>query len=90
MEKEKPNLLVVLILIFKLVKRIIYNIKKPILIKRANKWSKLTGYRYLVIYYEGKLRLAKKKNLKALIAKRRFKKGTTIQMLEKSAVYVTP
>ncbi len=72
------------------IKKIIFNYRKNRLIKLANKKAKLTGYRYLVIGWHGKLILSEKKYLKTLISKRKFKKGTTIQQLEAASIYVTP
>ena len=72
------------------IKKTIFNWQKNRLIKKANKKAKLTGYRYIIIGWHGKLILAEKKYLKNLIAKHKFKKGTTIQQLESAAIYVTP
>ena len=43
---------------------------------------------YYVIVFKGKLEVIPKKNLKRLILQRKFKSGTTIQDIEKIALYV--
>lgn len=67
----------------------IYNRKVGKLIKRAEELRRLTGYRYLVIRWRGRIRLVSKKQLKQWIANRTFRKGTRIQDIEKKAIYTT-
>ncbi|MEA2041141.1 MAG: hypothetical protein U9N85_01125 [Bacteroidota bacterium] len=62
-------------------------VKKRII--QANKLAKLTKYKYLVLIYKGKLITVRKGDLKRLIRFGKFKKGTTIQDLERSALYIT-
>ena len=59
------------------------------MIAKANEVRYLTGYKCFVLHVKGKLKVVRKKDLKLLIAKRKFKKGTSIQSLEKLAVYKT-
>jgi hypothetical protein len=59
------------------------------LIRQANEMAKLTGYRYMIIWWQGQPRLVRKKELKNLIARHYFRKGTTIQDIERRAIYVT-
>lgn len=59
------------------------------LIKQAKKLQKLTGYKYIVLFVAGKVQLTRKADLKKLIRMRYFRKGTTIQDLEKQALYIT-
>ena len=58
-------------------------------IRQANEERKLTGYKCYVVKVGGWPMVVKKKDLKLLLARKRFKKGTTIQQIEKSALYVT-
>lgn len=69
------------------------------LIKRANELSKITGYRYIVLRIGGRVKLFKKSDLKHLLksryflkgkAQRYFKKGVTIEEIEKFSIYITP
>ncbi len=57
-------------------------------VRKAKKLSSLFGMTYFVILLNGKLKVVPKRTLKDLIAKRRFKRGTTIQDIEKMALYV--
>lgn len=66
-----------------------YNRKVGKLIQKAEELRNLTGYRYFVIRFRGKLRLLPKQQLKRWIDNRTFKKGTTIRDLEKKAIYTT-
>lgn len=59
-------------------------------IKQANFEAKLTGYRCYVMKVSGWPMVVKKKDLKKHLARRKFKKKTTIQQLEKAALYITP
>lgn len=58
-------------------------------IRKANELKDLTGYRYYVIRFRGKVRVVPKRIIKIWMEKKYFKKGTTIQMIEKKAIYKT-
>lgn len=58
-------------------------------IKKANKYSKLFGIRYFVIYMNGSLKVVPKRTIRELVAKHRFRKGVKVQDIERRAVYVT-
>ena len=57
-------------------------------VKKAKELSALFNMTYFVILMGGKLKVVPKKNLKDLIARRRFKSGTTIQDIEKLALFI--
>ncbi len=71
------------------IKKRIFNWKLERLIKKANKLNKLTKYKYMILMSAGKARIYRKADLKYMIKRRVFKKGTTIKMLEKQALYIT-
>ena len=71
------------------IKRLIFAWKYKRAVKKAVKLANQTGLRYFVVYMNGGLKVAPKKTLKELIAKKRFRKGTTIQDIEKSALFIT-
>ena len=71
------------------INRIIFAWKYKRAVKKAIKLAKLTGLRYLVVYMNGRLKVAPKKTFKELIANKRFRKGTTIHDIEKSALFIT-
>ncbi|MDD2962559.1 MAG: hypothetical protein PHQ65_12060 [Bacteroidales bacterium] len=58
-------------------------------IKEAKRLASLHGCKYIVINYAGKPVAIPKYKLKNWIAKRVFKKGVTIQHIEKQAIYIT-
>jgi len=66
-----------------------YNRKVEKLIQKAENLRNLTGYCYFVIRFRGKLRIIPKKQLKMWIKNRTFKKGVTIQDIERKAIYTT-
>lgn len=71
------------------IKRLIFAWKYKRAVMKATKLAKLTGLRYFVVYMNGELKVAPKRTFKELIAKKRFRKGTTIQDIEKSALFIT-
>ncbi len=58
-------------------------------IKKANKYFQATGNRFLVVWYDGKPLVKSKQELRKLIKQGYFKKGLTIQKIEKTALYST-
>lgn len=62
-------------------------IKKAI--NMASDLREKTGRKYLVIMHKGKPVVHTKQRLQQLIRKRYFRKGTTIQDLEKIALFIT-
>lgn len=58
-------------------------------IHKANKLASLFGMKYMVIYFNGGLKVVPKKTIRQLVAKHRFRKGVTVAHIERRAVYVT-
>lgn len=73
----------------KYIKRKLLERRVVKLIDKANQRQKLTGYKYMVIMWEGKPVIVKKQEIKRMIANGYFRKGTTIQELERNAIYIT-
>ena len=71
------------------IKRVIFAWKYKRAVKKANELAGLTGLRYYVVILNGSLKVAPRKAFKELIARRRFRKGTTIQDIGKSALFIT-
>lgn len=71
------------------IKKAWFNKRVEKLTRKAEERSSTTGYRYLVILLRGKPVLVKKQKLKEWIRDGTFRKGTTIQQLEKNALYIT-
>ena len=74
--------------LYKLIKDCIWAARYKSAVKKAKKMAGLFGMTYFVIMLNGKLKVVPKKTIKALILKRRFKSGTTIQDIEKRALFV--
>ena len=64
-----------------------YRIKRAI--RLADELSKASRRKYLVLLVAGVPKVFSKQELKKMIAQRKFRKGTTIQDLEKRAILIT-
>ena len=71
------------------IRKYIWAIRFRRKVKEANQLAELFKMRYFVIMMNGSLKVVPKKTLKELVAKGRFKRGTTIQDIEKHALYIT-
>jgi hypothetical protein len=71
------------------INKLLFNIRLKAAIKRAKRNAALFNCRYMVIVFAGKPMVYSKKQLKEALKIRFFKKGTTIQQLEKIAVFTT-
>lgn len=74
---------------FTAIRKYIWAIRFRRKVKEANQLAELFKMRYFVIMMNGSLKVVPKKTLKELIARGRFKRGTTIQDIEKRALYIT-
>ncbi len=73
---------------FKSIKKCIWAAQYKMKVREARKLALLFNMTYFVFALNGKLKVAPKQNLKNLVKLRRFKSGTTIQDIEKSALYI--
>lgn len=64
-----------------------YRIKRAI--RLAEELSRVSKRRYLVLMVAGIPKVYSKQGLKKMITQRKFRKGTTIQDLEKKAILIT-
>lgn len=64
-----------------------YRIKRAI--RLADELSKASRRKYLVLLVAGVPKVFSKQELKKMIAQRKFRKGTTMQDLEKRAILIT-
>jgi len=72
------------------VTEIIFNTRLKWAIRKAERYSKEYHKKYIVISFGGKLRVYQKAALKDLIKRRKFfKKGVTVEQLEKMAYHIT-
>lgn len=72
----------------KLIKDCIWAARYKKAVREAKKMASLFNMTYFVIFLNGRLKVVPKKTLKDLVARRRFKSGTTIQDLEKRALFI--
>ena len=72
-----------------LIKRIIFAWRYRRAVKEAVSLSAVTGRRYFVILVAGKLKVIPKQAIRMLVATHYFKKGITVQEIEKRALFVT-
>lgn len=71
------------------IKDIILNYRIKRAIKLADELSKASRRKYIVLLVAGVPKVYSKQDLKRMIAQRKFRKGITIQDLEKKAVLIT-
>ena len=72
-----------------IIKRLLFAFRYKRAVRKAKNAHELTGLKYYVILLNGKLHVVSKKSIKDLIARRRFRKGTTILDIERHALFVT-
>jgi len=75
--------------IFISVKRFFENLAVKRAVRKANRYFEQTGNKFFVLWYNGKPLVKSKQNLKELIKNKTFKKGLTINDIEKMALYCT-
>lgn len=73
----------------KLFKEIILSYRTKRAIKMAKELAEASKRKYIVLMVASVPKVYSKQELKSLIARRIFKKGTTIQDLEKRAILIT-
>ena len=74
---------------FRLIKDVIFAWRYKRAVKKAVELSKLHGMKFYVVCLGGKLKVVPKKTIKELVARRRFRKGVTVQDIERRALFVT-
>lgn len=72
------------------ITKIVFEIRLKIAIRDAKKRAELYNKKHLVVAFNNRPRVYMKEDLKDLIRRRAiFKKGTTIQQIEKMAYFIT-
>ena len=71
------------------IKKVILNYRTRRAIRLAGELSQVSKRKYMVLLVAGVPRVYSKQDLKKMIAQRKFRKGTTIQELEKRAILIT-
>jgi len=72
------------------VSKILFDFRLKIAIREAKKRAELYNKKHMVVAFNNHPRVYMKEDLKDLLRRRvMFKKGTTIQQIEKMAYYIT-
>lgn len=71
------------------IKDLILNYRIRRAVKLADELSRASRRKYLVLLVAGVPKVYSKQELKTMIRSRKFRKGTTIQDLEKKAILIT-
>ena len=58
-------------------------------VRKAKELSELFGMKYYVISINGSLKVVPKQTIKELIKRKRFRKGVTVEDIERHAFFVT-
>lgn len=58
-------------------------------VRKAKRLAELFGMRYYVINLGGSLKVVPKQTIKELIKRKRFRKGVTVEDIERHALFVT-
>ncbi len=72
-----------------LIKDIIFGWRYKRAVKKALKVQSLTGRKQFVIMYNGKPVVVSKRKIRSLVSTHYFRKGLTVQDIEKRALFVT-
>ncbi len=74
---------------FQLIKDLIFGFRFKRAVKKADRFHHITHRKYMVLVINKKLEVLSKQELKKFIANGIFRKGTTIQNIERKALYIT-
>lgn len=58
-------------------------------VRKAKKLADLFGMRYYVINLGGSLKVVPKQTIKELVRRKRFRKGVTLEDIERCALFIT-
>jgi hypothetical protein len=75
--------------LFKKIRHLIFAVRYKRAVRQAKALAKTFNVRYYVLYFGGKPIVIPKKTIKELIRRKRFKKGTTVEDIEKIALFIT-
>ena len=74
---------------FGFIKEMVFAWRYKRAVKEAVELSRLHGMKFYVLCMNGGLKVVPKQTVKELVARRRFRKGVTVQDIEKRALFVT-
>lgn len=74
--------------LYKKIRDCVWAVRYRNAVRKARKMAGLFGMTYYVILLNGKLKVVPKRTIKDLVSRRRFRRGTTVQDIEKRALYI--
>ncbi len=74
---------------FKTVKRYYSAWRYKRAVRKAKELAALFGMKYYVISFGGSLKVVPKQTVKELVRRKRFRKGVTVEDIERRALFVT-
>ena len=74
---------------FQLIKDIIFGFRFKRAVKKADRFHHITHRKYMVLVINRKLKVLSKKDIRQFVANGIFRKGMTVQDIERKALYVT-
>ncbi|WP_302575169.1 hypothetical protein [uncultured Duncaniella sp.] len=74
---------------FRIIKRYYAAWRYRRAVRKARRLAALFGMKYYVINLNGSLKVVPKRTVKELIKRRRFRKGVTVEDIERHALFVT-
>lgn len=74
---------------FKIIKKYYTAWRFKRAVRKAKKLAGLFGMKYYVINLGGSLKVVPKQTIKELIKRKRFRKGVTVEDIERHALFVT-
>lgn len=72
-----------------LISQLIFCLKFRWAVRKADRLQHITHRKHMVLVINHKLQVLSKKEVKTLLAKHIFRRGTTIQQIEQKALYTT-
>ena len=74
---------------FRLIKDLIFGFRFKRAVKKADSFHHITHRKYMVLVVNKKLMVVSKHEIRLLVANGTIRKGTTVQDIEKKALYIT-
>ncbi len=74
---------------FKTIKKYYHAWRYRNAVRKAKKLAALFGMKYYVISLNGSLKVVPKQTIRELVRRRRFRKGVTVEDIERRALFVT-
>lgn len=72
-----------------LIKRLMFAFRFKRAVRKADRLRHITHRKYMVLVVGGKLEVISKREVKKLVGRHVFRKGTTVSDIEQKALYVT-